>query len=203
MRRQAVRLGAGGEPDALQVGDAGAVVDRQADHDGVVFAVGRAPQAGFVAGEQWPQRLRHLGRAEAKVRCRLAAQPHRQGRLGGLQIAVEVDHARDGGCTLHHLLGQSVSTAVSGPCNESWSCFCTPPPGAAGNVDRRQDAAGCRPARSRIGWASCSGERLRSLMGFQAEIEARLVLAVGIAGIDRAVGVVDLGEFPSPRRRPD
>ena len=93
--RQAVGLGAGGEPDALQVGDAGAVVDRQADHDGVVLAVGRAPQAGLVAGEQGPERLRHRRRAQAEVGGGVAAQPHREDRLGGLEVAVEVDQAGD------------------------------------------------------------------------------------------------------------
>jgi hypothetical protein len=50
-------------------------------------------------------------------------------------------------------------------------------------------------SRSRNGWASWLGERLRSFERLQPQVQARLVLAQRIAGVDRAVGVVDLGEL--------
>ena len=193
--RQAVGLGAGGEPDALQVGDAGAVVDRQADHDGVVLAVGRAPQAGLVAGEQGPQRLRDRRRAEAEVGGGVAAQPHREHRLGGLEVAVEVDEAGDcRGRGASRPARSCRASSMSGPCSESWSCFCTPPPGPPGMlIETRMPGMLARRSRNRLG--ELFGRALALLQRLQAQVQARLVLAGGIAGVDRAVGVVDLGEL--------
>ena len=65
---------------------------------------------------------------------------------------------------------------------------------AARDVDRGQDARDAgQPVAQRLG--ELVGRALALLQRLQPQVEARLVLADGIAGVDRAVGVVDLGEL--------
>jgi hypothetical protein len=138
--RQAVGLGAGGEPDAVQVGDAGAVVGGQADHDHVVLAVGRPPQAGLVAREQGPQRLGDRGGPEAEIGSRVAAQADRQDGLGGLEVSVEIDQAADAGRALHHVLRDRVEHVGVGSLQRELELLLDAAARSTRNVDRDQDA---------------------------------------------------------------
>src|SRR3546814_20206529 len=90
------------------VGQAGAVVLRQADKDVVILVIRRPPGAGLLAGQQRAQCIGDGGEAEAEVGGELAVDVDRYRRLVGLQARFKVDHAGHGADALRRLARQAV-----------------------------------------------------------------------------------------------
>ena len=88
---------AAGEINAIQIGDAGPVAQRQTHVYVVVLVVRRAPGAGGGAGQQWPNRVADLRHAHAQLAGQLTIDADRQGRLGGLEAGIQIHHARHRG----------------------------------------------------------------------------------------------------------